>query len=364
MSEKTEMLRELNGVDASYEGYTYLPHLLFIYAPFYFIYKLVTDGRPPISGGHFEGPFMLIEPNIYVFLVLIKVPIIIADAAITYTLAVKSHRIGLIYAFLPYSITITSIWGAFDPLVGLLLLLTAMNLDKRPLVAGLLFGIAVMKLYVIVTLPAILLYFSKNRRNLVVFLIGLTASQIPTLLFLIQNPETMLNSILFHTSRSPGGVNFLHLAPKLYSYDLQSFVNKLALLTLGIAVSVLALKSGKGFGRYLVPSLAAYMAIGPVTNEQHLSSILPLLFYRGRSLLALWLSYAYLFYALLYSGPAYYTRPISAISEDLNDILLIINQSWYAIFADITSQLLYGLAVICSLTLFHAIKGFVQKVAA
>jgi len=356
VEEKTEILRIINGVEANYEGYAYLPHPLLLYAPFYLLYKLVTDGRSPILGGHFDEPFVLIQPNIYIFLMFIKIPIIITDGVITYLLAVRSFRAGLIYAFLPYSIFITSIWGNFDSLIGLFLLLTIMFINKRPLLAGLFFGTATMKIFVIIALPVLLLSLPKDSKSYTMFMIGFAISQIPTLLFMLQNPEAMLNVLLFHTSRSPGGVNIFNLAPKIYSYDLQSIVNKLALLMLGLSVLLITLKSKNNISETFTLPLAAYMVFGPVTNEQHLAALIPLLLFTGRYLPSLWLSNVYLAYALIYSGPTYFTRPLATVSGTLNNFLLEVEHSWNALFGGIIPQLLYFLALLNVFSIFLYIK--------
>jgi hypothetical protein len=361
VEEKTEMLRETSGVNANYEGYTYLPHPLLIYAPFYLLYKLVTDGKPPIIGGHLDGPMELIQPNIYLFLMLIKLPIIAADATIIYLLVKRSFMTGMIYAFLPYSIAITSIWGNFDSLSGLLLMLTAITIDKKPLLGGILFGLSTMKIFILVALPTILLYLYKQRKSCVMFLIGLTLSQIPTFFFLVQDLEAMLNVLLFHTSRSPGGVNIFHLATKLYSYDLQAVINKLSLLMLGANILTIALKSRKNSHIFIVSPIAAYMVFGPVTNEQHLAALIPSLFYARYYFLPLLLSFNYLGYALTYSGPTYFMAPLAATSDFSSSFLQNLGHSWTALFGGIANQLLYAIAVFSVFTSIGIIKRSLQR---
>ena len=360
--EKTEMLRQVNGVNANYEGYAYLPHPLLIYAPFYILYKLVTDGSPPIINGHLNGPIELVQPNIYLFLMLIKIPIIVADAAIIYLLAKRSFRTGMMYALLPYSILITSMWGHFDPLIGLLLMLTAVTISRRPLLAGILFGTAIMKIFVVVALPFILLSLFKRGKSCAMFLTGLILSQIPTLLFLAQDYEAMLNVLLFHATRSPGGLNIFNLAPKLYSYGLQSIVNKLALLMLGASVLAVTLSLRRDAHTSIILPIAAYMVFGPVTNEQHLAALIPLLLYTRHYFITLLLSFSYLGYALLYSGPTYFTTPLAKISGPFNSFLQNLGQSWAVLFGDITSQLLYMIAVFSALTTVVHIKSAFQGV--
>ena len=350
VAEKTMMLRQMNGVEASYEGYAYLPHAILFYLPSYLAYKLLCNG-PAIVGGHFQ-PLQLIEPNIYIFLTLTKVPIMLADAAITYVLAKRSSGLGLLYALLPYSIAITSVWGNFDSLIGLLLLLAFLTRKEHPTASGILYGISLTKLFVIVTFPAFILSMRRERSSILKFMLGLILSQAPTIAFFIQDPNSMLNVLLFHSTRSPGGVNIYNLAPKLYSYQLQSTLNRISTAVLGLTVLVCLIK-GKTDAEKIVFSLAAYMAVGPVVNEQHLATLIPLLLLQGYSSLTLSLSTGYLAYALLYSGPTYFMAPLEKILGE--DAMSGLSSSWTGLFNQITPQLLYTIAVACSLAVLFTI---------
>jgi hypothetical protein len=359
VEEKTFMLRQVNGVEANYEGFAYLPHLLLIYLPFYFIYKSIFSNVPAIIGGHLEAPLQLTTPNIYVFLLLIKLPTILADAIITYILAKKSSKIGLLYAILPYSIMITSVWGNSDSIIGLLLLLTILIVSEKPLLAGIFYGISLMKLFIIVTFPAILLYLPKKWNHHINFILGILISQIPTIIFFIQGPNSMLNILLFHSIRSPGGVNIYNLAPKLYSYQLQSILNKITIVILFSIITLLLLKCKVQIER-IVLSLALYMALGPVVNEQHLATLLPLLLLLNYDSLVLFLSTGYLVYALLYSGPTYFMAPLAKLLEN-STIISDLNSSWTSLFCQITPQLLYTIALTCSLTIFFIVEKAMRK---
>ncbi|MCS7119990.1 MAG: hypothetical protein RMJ07_06415 [Nitrososphaerota archaeon] len=352
--ERTLMLRAANGVEANYEGYAYLPHPLLIYMPFHLAYVWLFGGAPAMFGGHLS-PLKLATPNIYVFLTLLKMPVILADAAITYILARKSARLGLFYAFLPYSIMITSVWGNFDSLVGLFLLLAFICRSERPLLSGLFYGLSLMKLYMAVVFPAFLFSTVRRRDTLVRFLFGLVISQVPTLIFFAQDPGSMLQVLLFHSVRSPGGVNLYHLAPKLYSYGFQSILNKVSIVALGLTVLAILMRIGSH--EEGVPlSLAAYLAVGSVVNEQHLAALLPLLLFLGYEGLASFLSAGYFLYALFYSGPAYFMAPLATLSLG-GEFVARLGSSWADLFGQVSPYILYALAVTCSLSLLSNICG-------
>lgn len=354
--ERTLALRHASGVEANYEGYAYLPHPLLAYLPFYLVYVRFFGVTPAIIGGHREAQLQLVTPNVYFFLFLVKVPVILADASVSYLLAMKTPKIGLLYALSPYSIMVTSVWGHFDPLAGLFLMLAIMLASKRSFASGFLYGFSLMKLFTAVAFPALVLILPRNRRAYMNFLSGLFASQLPTLYYFIQDTNAMLSVLLFHSARSPGGVNVYNLAPKLYCYQLQSAVNRVAFAILSLALLMLLA------GRWMrveadvaVLSVASYLAVGPVVNEQYLAVLLPSLFMFDHPALASALSAGYLAYALLYSGPAYFMKPIEAL-PGCGQTVALLEESWASLFANITPQLLYAIAVACSLTLLFSIQ--------
>lgn len=360
--EKTFLLRQANGVEANYEGFAYLPLPILIYLPFYLLYVSTFGNSPAIIGGHYEAPLQLVTPNIYFFLILTKLPIIFADAAIVYILTKRSPKIGLLYALMPYSIMITSIWGNFDSIVGLFLLIAFLTRVERPFISGVFYGFSLMKIFMVIVFPAFLLSLPKRRDFYLKFLLGLFLAQIPTILFLIQDPNSMLNVLLFHSVRSPGGVNIYNLAPMLYSYQLQSILNKISMVILSITLVVILIKC-KSRMDGIVLSLAAYMAIGPVVNEQHLASLLPILLFLNYDGLAMILSIGYLVYGFLYSGPTYFTAPLAKILEG-NKIISYLDYSWKSLFNQITPYLLYTIAIVCSLSVLFTIKNQLMKIEA
>ncbi|MEM2498342.1 MAG: hypothetical protein QXR81_08205, partial [Candidatus Nezhaarchaeales archaeon] len=112
-----EALHEATGLRLPYYGFLYLPTVLPFFAPFYSVYLSLFKDAPLVGGhGDIYTGLRLTYPQLYYGLTLIKLPVILADGAITYLLYSRSVKAAKIYAFSPYSIVITSIWGNFDPL--------------------------------------------------------------------------------------------------------------------------------------------------------------------------------------------------------------------------------------------------------
>lgn len=116
-----------------YEGYAYLPHALLLYYPFYLLYLSLGLNPLPIAGvsdpsSLFSVSFL--QPDAYLFLLIMKLPIIIIDSIIVFVLFSKNTKAAKLYALSPYVIFITGIWGMFDSLVALMLLLSILTLSK------------------------------------------------------------------------------------------------------------------------------------------------------------------------------------------------------------------------------------------
>jgi hypothetical protein len=130
-------------------------------------------------------------------------------------------------------------------------------------------------------------------------------------------------------------------------------LNRVSTAVLGLTVLACLIK-GRTEAEKIVFSLAAYMAVGPVVNEQHLATLIPLLLLLGYSSLTLSLSTGYLAYALLYSGLIYFMAPLEKILGE--DAMSGLSSSWTGLFNQITPQLLYTIAVTCSLALLFTIE--------
>ena len=203
----TVALRGRTSLPLSYEGYTYLPTMLYIYAPFVAIYNALFKA-PPIVNGHRVDILEINYPNIFFSLMLLKMPIILADSAAAYLLAKKNSRIGLMYALSPYTIVITSFWGHFDPLIGVMLLISCLMFDKNPFFSGIAYGVSLTKLYTIVALPAYIVNLRRRPvRQAIAFVLGAVISLIPTIYFVTVSADSFIGTLLYHGSRPIGGMN-------------------------------------------------------------------------------------------------------------------------------------------------------------
>lgn len=110
--EESLRLQEATGLPTFYEGYAYVPHLLFVLLPFYAAYLAAGGDPAPIGGVGVCGAAPSLRlPDVYLFLLLIKAPLVAADAAVVWTLHGLSRRAAWAYAVSPYGIFITAVWG-------------------------------------------------------------------------------------------------------------------------------------------------------------------------------------------------------------------------------------------------------------
>ena len=123
---------ESTGQPLFYEGYAYLPHLALILAPFYIVYIALGGDPQPIRASGVIATGLVYEPQLYMskdvflFMTLIKMPMIVADSLIVYILGKRDLRVAVVYALSPYAILITGAWGMFESLIALSLLLSMM----------------------------------------------------------------------------------------------------------------------------------------------------------------------------------------------------------------------------------------------
>ncbi|MDJ0270876.1 MAG: hypothetical protein NXY59_10160 [Aigarchaeota archaeon] len=209
----TRYLKAVTGLPLNYEGYAYLPHVMFIFLPFYMFYLTLGGSPLPIMGVHDPAhPFkVFFHPDVFTFLFFIKIPILIADVFIALTLYKHfDKRAAWFYVLAPYSVFVSSVWGMFDSMVALFLL-TALLLKKQRFPwAGLVYGLSLMKFYTIYAGIPILYGVWKQRgfKALASFIVGVALSQLPTLYFFVLNLRAFLGAaLLFHSESFGGGVN-------------------------------------------------------------------------------------------------------------------------------------------------------------
>jgi hypothetical protein len=278
--QQTESLYENTGLHLPYHGFLYLPTVLIVFAPFYWIY-LTLFGSAPLVGGHgdiYTG-LRLVYPQLYYGLLLIKLPVILADGAVIYLLYSRNAGAAKVYAFSPYIIVVTSVWGNFDSLIGLFLLLSYIAFDRSKVLSGFFYGVSMMKLYTIVCMGAFLSRLMKQPRELLKFLAGAAVSQIPTFYYLICEPKTFLGAVVFQAVRPVNGVNLYYSMVAVRGLEETLLLTKLVLLAFAaaiIVVSVYYAKRGVELNEAITGLMLAYVVFAPVTNEQLLAAIVPI----------------------------------------------------------------------------------------
>ena len=226
-----------------------------------------------------------------------------------------------IYAFCPYIIFISAVWGMFDAIVAVFLLLSYLTFNDKSSYAlsGFTYGLSLMKLYTIVLLPLYMVRLWGKWKELGKFLLGLSVTLIPVAYYWIVSPIAFWNVLVgFQGSRVMGGVNlynFVWIIPDV-RFDLQLSMIPNILLVISVAVIVLA------YGRRL-PLLEAILAVmlvsfvfGKVLNEQFLVSIFPLMLLCKKCDTRLWIApfififlrspFYYFAIPILWSSPYFY----------------------------------------------------------
>jgi len=339
----TSRLRSLTGLPVYYEGFTYLPHTLLMYAPFYALYYSLTGVEWPIVDGHFNPT--LIYPEVYLFLLIIKLPVIMADTLITYLLAKRRPSAGLLYALSPYSIMITSVWGNFDSVIGFLMLSTYLMFKRSKLFSGFLYGLSLMKPYGLVVLPFFLMKLSRHREALAKFFLGLSIALTPTLYFLLLDPRSVVAALLYHVHRAPKGLNVYNASLFLEGLRASKEVGKAAsALLLGtlILVFVQAWRRRVPLLEGLIVGFVTYLIFSPVTNEQYLAAVLPIALLSEKASTLLFLaSHVPLFYALFNTGPLYFATPIMWAKPELLGLWMRMSVDWSLITSPHSLQILY-----------------------
>jgi hypothetical protein len=280
---------ESTGQPLFYEGYAYLPHLALILTPFYIVYIALGGDPQPIRASGVIVTGLVYEPQLYMskdvflFMTLIKMPMIVADSLIVYILGKRDLRVAVVYALSPYAILITGAWGMFESLIALSLLLSMMLIERgRYVLSGIAYGFSLIKLYPILALPVFILNLrGKGFRALASFTIGLIISQIPTLLFLLLDPQSFVNTVLlFHILRQPSGLTplrMLNLAENLTLTSIVSLLHTAISIATYTAIIVYVFKGGVGLVRGVTLAILYFLAFSKVVHEQYYLSVYPLL---------------------------------------------------------------------------------------
>ncbi len=319
--QQTVQMQYATGLPVFFEGYAYHPLLIYFFVPFYWAYTLIAGPGPSIIGGHFPSLPVLVYPWALVAIFMLKIPIILADVAVVHILSGVDIKKAEIYAFCPYIIFISAVWGMFDAIVAVFLLLSYLTFNGKSSYAlsGFTYGLSLLKLYTIVLLPLYMVRLWGKWKDLGKFLLGLSVTLIPVAYYWIVSPIAFWNVLVgFQGSRVMGGVNlynFVWIIPDV-RFDLQLSMIPNILLVISVAVIVLA------YGRRL-PLLEAILAVmlvsfvfGKVLNEQFLVSIFPLMLLCKKCDTRLWIApfififlrspFYYFAIPILWSSPYFY----------------------------------------------------------
>jgi len=277
VAERTNMLRQNTGLPLYYYGFAYLPQTLLIFAPFYRLYTLIFPVENALDLQAVEPA--ILYPQIYVFLLLIKMPVILADMAVIYLLSRREPKTGLFYALNPYVIFVTAMWGNFDPLIGLFLLTSYLCFNERRILSGFLYGLSLIKIYTIVLLPLFVARSLSCRREFIKFILGLFIASLPAMYYLFVAPNSFLDEMLFQGARPVNGMNVYHAVLSVQGILFQTAITRIA--TFIFATALLSLTYMVSRERLpmlnsLVMLMLALLIFAPVTNEQHLAALVPL----------------------------------------------------------------------------------------
>ena len=348
---RTMHMQELTGLPVFFEGYAYHPILIYFFVPFYSIFTLVAGTDRVIINGHYPSVPLLIYPWTPLLLLMLKMPIILADLGIVYLLARRDIKKASIYAFCPYVLFISVVWGMFDALVGLFLLASYLISSRNSFLSGLFYGLSLLKLYTVVLLPMYVVRLFGRWKDFISFTSGVAVTLVPVLYYLIVSRDAIWNVLVtFPGTRLMGGVNlynFIWIVPDL-RFDLAISMIPNYLLVIAV-LSVIAI-----FGRKapllesILAVMFAYFLFGKVLNEQFLISILPLILLCRECDHRLWI--APFIFIFLRSPFYYFMIPILWVSPIFYGYYLQADEMWRQIQATGLLQIpMYAVGIAFSL---------------
>jgi len=277
---KTMQMQNATGLPVFFEGYAYHPLLIYFFAPFYWLFTLIAGPNPVMIDGHYPSLPVLVYPWTPLLLLMLKIPIILADVLIVYVLAGKDAGKAKIYAFCPYVIFIGTVWGMFDALVGLFLLASYLTSSRSKFLSGLFYGLSLMKLYTAVLLPLYVVRLYGRWREFTQFLSGLAVTLLPVGYYLIASPKSIWSVLVtFQGGRLMGGVNlynFIWIVQDLI-FDLVVSMVPTILLIVALWYIITRFARKAPLLESILAIMFAYFLFGKVINEQFLVSIFPLI---------------------------------------------------------------------------------------
>jgi len=323
--DRTLQMQDAAGLPVFFEGFAYHPLLIYFFVPFYWLFTSIAGPNPVMIDGHYPSLPVLIYPWTPVLILILKIPIILADIAVVYLLAGINVTKAKIYALSPYVIFISVVWGMFDALVALFLFASYLTFTRNSRLSGILYGLSLMKLYTIILLPLFLIRLFGKRRPLFEFSSGLALTLLPVVYSLIVSPASIWNVLVtFQGTRVMGGVNlynFIWIVPDL-RFDLYLSVLPSVLLVASILVLIPRLGRKGPFLEAILAFMLASFLFGKVLNEQFLVSIFPLILLSKKCDYRLWVApFAFIFlrsplyhFALpiLWASPVFYSYYLKA----------------------------------------------------
>ena len=362
---RSEELKRITGLPLYYEGFNYLPLALYVFLPFYLCYTSMGFSYNPIIGGHEEGMVRLVYPDIYVFLFMVKVPLFLAELGVIYLLYRKRPSLAALYAIHPYPILISCVWGHFDGLVGLLILLSVLTFEKYPFISGVLYGASLMKIYTVTCFGAYLAHL-RDKRRFLSFAAGALIALLPLIYELLFNWEDFGGAVLYHGSRQMGGVNMFNIIRVLNSTPYVLFISRIVFwvfIFAFIIANLIVYVFGKGISlaRGVTVLMLIFILFYPVNNEQYLASILPIMVYSFRfpPLLPL----VPLVYAF-FNSPAYlyFMTPALYSTSYTKDCWVHAWRDWYEVFNPYIPYVFYTIGSIMSLLALNELVLYIRDV--
>uniref|UniRef100_A0A7C2BLA6 DUF2029 domain-containing protein n=1 Tax=Thermosphaera aggregans TaxID=54254 RepID=A0A7C2BLA6_9CREN len=343
-----------------YEGYAYLPHYLLMNVPLYSLY-LTLGGDPLPIKNVFDPSHPLkvaFSADIHIFLLIIKLPIILSDAIVVWLLYKISRKLAWIYALSPYSVFISAVWGMFDSLIALLLLVTVLLLrDRRFFEAGIAYSLSLIKLYTAYAFPVVIaeVWRGGKAKGFIRFVLGALVAQTPTIYFFTKNPTAfLLTTLLFHGERSGGGITPLNILWLIFNIEFNVTFSKLvSAILVGVwsVITLYVVKKGVSIEKAIAISMITGLFLGKLVNEQYLLSVYPLLLITTSETHKL--EKYPLIFALLNSTPIYFALPLLASFPNYQSILML----WHKII--VSEEILFlrhvTLFIIGTLMLFRMV---------
>jgi len=297
---------------------------------------------------------VLIYPGTPLLLLMLKIPIILADLLVVYLLARMDTGKAKIYAFCPYVVFIGVVWGMFDCLVALFLLASYLVSSRNNFLSGLFYGLSLMKLYTVVLLPLYVVRLFGRWRALAQFLSGLAITLLPVAYYLIVSPESIWNVLVtFQGGRLMGGVNlynFIWIVQDLL-FDLVISMVPTILLIVALLYLIVKFARKAPLLESILAIMFAYFLFGKVINEQFLVSIFPLILLSRECDNRLWV--APFIFIFLRSPFYYFMLPILWTSPVFYGYYLQADDVWRQLQAAGYLQIpMYAIGVTFSLLIF------------